>query len=58
MRERLSVKKRTELSRTTPLAENEEELHTLIEQAYAYGMYFDYDRDKRSYVLRHGEARE
>jgi hypothetical protein len=41
-----------------PLAENEEELRTLIERAYAHNMYFDYDRDKRSYVLRYGEAKE
>jgi hypothetical protein len=41
-----------------PLTENEEELRALIEQAYAHNMYFDYDRDKHSYVLRHGEAKE
>jgi len=48
----------TRLMEAGPLAENEEELHVLIEQAYAHNMYFDYDRDKRSYVLRYGEARE
>lgn len=48
----------TRLMEAGPLTENEEELHALIEQAYAHGMYFDYDRDKRSYVLRHGERKE
>src|SRR6266700_5016 len=44
----------TRLMEAGPLAENEEELRMLIEQAYAHDMYFDYDRDKRSYVLRYG----
>lgn len=48
----------TRLMEAGPLAENEEELRMLIEQAYAHGNYFDYDRDKRSYVLRYGEAKE
>ncbi len=34
-----------------PLAENEQALRTLIEQAYAHGLYFDYDRDARQYRL-------
>lgn len=41
-----------------PQASNEEEFHALIEQAYTHRLYFDYDRDKRSYVLRCGEAKE
>lgn len=34
-----------------PLTENEEELRTLLERAYAQGLYFDYDRDKQIYIL-------
>jgi len=40
-----------------PLAENEEELQALIEQAYAHGLYFDYDREKGACVLRQGKQR-
>ena len=53
-----AIKDYTRLMEAGPLAENEKELRALIEQAYAHDMYFDYDRDKRSYVLRYGEARE
>jgi len=53
-----AIRDYTCLMEAGPLAENEEELRTLIERAYAHNMYFDYDRDKRSYVLRYGEAKE
>ncbi len=45
----------TRLMEAGPLAENEAELQALIEQAHVQGMYFDYDREKRSYVLRQPE---
>jgi hypothetical protein len=46
-----AIKDYTRLMEAGPLAENEEVLSRLVEQAYAYGLYFEYDRDKRSYVL-------
>jgi hypothetical protein len=53
-----AIKDYTRLMEAGPLAENEEELQALIWQAYAHNRYFDYDRDKGCYVLRHGEAKE
>lgn len=53
-----AIRDYTRLIEAGPLAENAEELRALLEQAYAQGLYFDYDRGKRSYVLRHGEAKE
>lgn len=53
-----AIKDYTRLMEAGPLAENEEELHSLIEQGYAHGLYFDYDRDRQTYVLRHGEQKE
>jgi hypothetical protein len=46
-----AIARYTELMEAGPLAENEEELQALIELAYAQGMYFDYDREKQSYIL-------
>src|SRR6266700_3863240 len=41
----------TRLMEAGPVAENEKELQALIERANAQGMYFDYDRESRAYVL-------
>jgi len=46
-----AITRYTELMEAGPLAEHEEELRSLIESAYAQGMYFGYDREKQSYVL-------
>lgn len=43
----------TRLMEAGPLAENEEALHLLLEQAYARGFYFDYDREAQCYRLVH-----
>jgi hypothetical protein len=41
----------TRLMDAGPLTENEEALRSLLEQAYARGLYFDYDRGTQSYHL-------
>ncbi len=49
-----AIKDYTRLMEAGSQASNEEALQALIEQAYAHNMYFDYDREKGSYVLRYG----
>jgi hypothetical protein len=46
-----AIQNYTRLMEAGPLAENEEELRALIEQAYAHGLYFDYDREAQQYCL-------
>ena len=41
----------TALMEAGPCGENEQALRTLIEQAYAHGLYFDYDREAEMYCL-------
>lgn len=49
--EQLAIQEYARLMEAGPLPENEEALQTLLEQAYARGLYFEYNRDTQSYYL-------